>query len=228
MEILYLDNHLLVAVKPSGVLAQGDSSGDPDFLSQAKQYLKVRFNKPGNVFVGLVHRLDRPVSGVVVFARTSKAAGRLSAQFRDRTVVKEYLAMTEGRITEKMILRHYLKKDRFRTRVVRPTVSGAREAISECTPILVVGKWSLVHVLLKTGRWHQIRAQLAEIKHPIVGDTKYGAEPWSKTGIMALHCWRMSLVHPVTKERMQWVSPPPKLWPSEVNDFLSSHPNYLA
>jgi len=228
MEILYLDNHLLVAVKPAGILAQGDNTGDPDFLSDAKNYLKVRFNKPGNVFVGLVHRLDRPVSGVVVFARTSKAAGRLSAQFRERTVVKEYLAMAEGRITEKMILRHYLKKDRFRTRVVRPSVRGAREAISECSPILVVGKWSLVHILLKTGRSHQIRAQLAEVKHPVVGDTRYGAASWGETGGMALHCWRMSLLHPVTKQRMQWVSPPPRLWPREVNDFLSSRPNYLS
>ncbi|MFV1980506.1 MAG: RluA family pseudouridine synthase [Rhodothermia bacterium] len=228
MDILHLDNHLLVAVKPAGMLAQRDSTGDPDFLSDAKQYLKVRFNKPGKVFVGLVHRLDRPVSGVVVFARTSKAAGRLSTQFRERTVEKEYLAMTEGRITEKSVLRHYLKKGRFRTDVVRPTVAGAREAVLECNPILVVGRWSLVHILLKTGRPQQIRAQLAAIKHPILGDTRYGAGSWGKAGGIALHCWRMGLVHPVTKEPMQWSAPPPKSWPSEVFEFLSSRPNYLA
>ena len=130
MDILHLDNHLLVAVKPPGMLTQSDSTGDRDFLTESKRYLKVRFNKPGNVFVGMVHRLDKPVSGVIVFARTSKAAGRLSAQFRERTVEKEYLALTEGRVTEKLVLRHYLKKDRVRTRVVRPSVAGAREA--EC------------------------------------------------------------------------------------------------
>lgn len=228
MDILHLDNHLLVVVKPAGMLAQGDSTGDPDFLSEAKKYLKVRFNKPGNVFVGLVHRLDRPVSGVVVLARTSKAAGRLSAQFRERTVKKEYLAMTEGRVIGKSILKHYLKKDRIRTRVVRSTVAGAREAVLECNPILVVGRWSLVHILLKTGRPQQIRAQLAEIRHPVVGDTRYGAGPWGETGSIALHCWRIGLVHPVTKEPMRWSAPPPKSWPSEVSEFLLSRPNYLA
>jgi len=227
MDVLYLDNHLLVAVKPAGVLAQSDRTGDPDFLSEAKKYLKVRFDKPGNVFVGLVHRLDKPVSGVVVFARTSKAAGRLSAQFRERTVEKEYLAMTEGRFTERSVLRHYLKKDRFRTRVVRSTVAGAREAVLECSPILVVGRWSLVHILLKTGRPQQIRVQLAEIRHPIVGDTRYGAGSW-RTGGIALHCWRIGLVHPVIKEPMRWTAPPPKSWPSEVSEFLLSRPNYLA
>ena len=120
MKVLFLDNHLLVVVKPAGQLIQGDITGDLDLVSEAKQYLKDKFDKPGNVFVGLVHRLDRPVSGVVVLARGSKAAARLSAQFRDRTVGKRYVAMVEGRVAEKIELRHHLLKVRDRIKVVRP------------------------------------------------------------------------------------------------------------
>jgi 23S rRNA pseudouridine1911/1915/1917 synthase len=228
MDVLYLDNHLFVVVKPSGKLAQADSTGTSDLLSDAKAYLKTKFNKPGNVFVGLVHRLDKPVSGVTVFARTSKSASRLSAQFREQTVDKEYLALAEGRFAEACVLRHYLKKDPIRTRVVRASTKGAREAVMECNPVLVIGNRSLVHVRLKTGRAQQIRAQLSEINHPIVGDTRYGAASWVRDDDIALHCWRIGLRHPTTKEMMRWTAPTPRKWPSEVSQFFKSQPNYLV
>jgi RluA family pseudouridine synthase len=219
---LYLDNHLLVVDKPSGLLVQGDSSGRPDLLSEAKQFIKHKFAKPGNVFVGLVHRLDRPVSGVVVFARTSKAAARLSAQFRERQVHKRYLALVQGRVTEPGSLRHHLRKQERRVAVVRPGTKGALEALMDYRPLKVIGRWSLLEVVLKTGRPHQIRVQLSASGFPILGDTMYGAEPWLSADEIGLHCWQISLTHPTRKEIMEWTAAPPPSWPVEAIEFASS------
>lgn len=210
------------------MLVQGDRTGDPDLLSEAKRFLKVRFNKPGNAFLGLVHRLDRPVSGVVVFARTSKAAKRLSAQFRARTVDKTYLAIVEGRIAEALRLRDYLRKERPRSRVVSSSTPGSREAVLSCRPIMIIRSQTLVKISLETGRAHQIRAQLAHKGHPVVGDRRYGAASTHHKGSIALHCWRMGVEHPVRRETIHWSAPPPETWPEEVLERFSSKRNYLA
>jgi 23S rRNA pseudouridine1911/1915/1917 synthase len=228
VDVLYQDNHLLVVVKPAGMLVQGDRTGDDDLLSEAKQYLKIEFNKPGNVFVGLVHRLDRPVSGVVVFARTSKAASRLSEQFRSRIVEKSYLALVEGWLAEPLDLRHFLKKTRRRTEVVKQGTRRAKEAVLSCRPLKIIGRETLIEVDLDTGRAHQIRAQLAAEGHPVVGDTRYGAAPGPIRGAIALHCARMGIRHPVKKVRMVWSAPLPESWPSDVRSAASSLPNYLV
>ena len=203
MKVLFIDNHLLVVLKPAGQLIQGDITGDLDLISEAKQYLKAKFNKPGNVFVGLVHRLDRPVSGVVVLARTSKAAARLSAQFRDRTVRKRYVAMVEGRVAEKFELRHHLLKVGDRTKVVKPGTRGSKEASMVCKPMLVLGHSSLVSIDLETGRRHQIRRHLAHLHHHILGDTSHGKGRINRDfreafGLprLCLHAWRLSIRHP--------------------------------
>ena len=176
MTVLYEDNHLLVVNKPAGILAQADSTGRPDLLTESKEYVRHRFNKPGQVFLGLVHRLDREVSGVMVFARTSKSARRLSDQFRQRTPDKVYLAFVEGRIMDAQTLSHHVKKEARRSRVVKSNASGGKSAKLSLSPVMMHGRNTLLEVRLKTGRAQQIRTQLAHIGHPIVGDVRYRAQ----------------------------------------------------
>ena len=210
--ILYLDNHLLVVNKPAGMLVQGDSSGDPDLLSVAKEYVKERFNKPGQVFLGLVHRLDRPVSGIVVFARTSKAASRLSIQFRNRTVEKTYLAMVKGRLDGNGVLVNYLWKDHRVVRVVDEHHPKGMRAELAYEALSIDKDRTLVKVKLKTGRPHQIRVQLARLGFPIIGDFKYGANTRLEGRNMALHSFKLGIEHPTKKHRQRWVSDVPESW----------------
>ena len=214
-EVLYLDNHLLVVVKPSGMLAQGDATGDADLVTLAKAYLKKRFDKPGNVFVGLVHRLDRPTSGVVMLARTSKAASRLSDQFRRRVPTKRYLAVVEGglgdggRWTERED--GIDKGDGGSVRVV-PVGEGQRAALRYRT-LAREGGQSLVEVELQTGRKHQIRAQLAALGVPIVGDFRYGTPtPFANGHGIALHAYRLVVEHPTKREPVTVIASPPSAW----------------
>ena len=178
LRILYEDNHLIAVYKPAGMLVQGDHSGDPTLMDEVKYFIKQRDGKPGNVFLGMLHRLDRPVSGIVLFAKTSIGAARLSEQFREHTIEKIYHALVIGEPKEKSArLVHYLKKDADKNVVYaydRP-VEGAREAVLEYEVIEGDKKCSLLKIRLETGRPHQIRAQLSAIGHPIVGDVKYGA-----------------------------------------------------
>ena len=216
LEILFEDNHLLAVNKPAGVLSQGDATGDEPMLAAAKAYLKEKYGKPGNVFLGLVHRLDRPVAGVLLFARTSKAAGRLSAAFREGQVEKTYRAVVTGvPHPDRGTLRHWLRKnaDRRRTAVVGPETPGARQAVLDYRVMAAATAKSLVSVALHTGRSHQIRVQLAELGHPILGDLKYGAAAPLANGAVALYACRLRVAHPTRNETVIIEAPPPPQWP---------------
>ena len=209
VNLIYLDNHLLVVDKPAGMLSQGDATGDPDLLNLGKAYLKEKFDKPGKVFLGLVHRLDRPASGVMVFARTSKAASRLSRQFKVRSVGKRYLAKVEGRLDGSGRLVDYLWKDHRIVRVVNEDHPKGMRAELSYRALSVEAGTTLVEVELATGRPHQIRVQLSNLSHPIIGDFKYGSTTELDGRNLALHSHKLSVDHPTTGERMTWTAPLP-------------------
>ena len=209
MDVLFVDNHLLVVTKAPGVLAQADRTGDPDLLSMGKAYLKERFDKPGRVFLGLVHRLDRPASGVMVFARTSKAAARLSEQFRRRTVEKRYATIVEGVLEGAGIARGRIVADERSVRLVPADSPEGSEAELQWRALGSEDDLTLVDVQLKTGRKHQIRLQLAGMGHPILGDFRYGATRQLDGSNLALHCYRLGFHHPTTKEWMTFEAAPP-------------------
>jgi 23S rRNA pseudouridine1911/1915/1917 synthase len=213
--ILYEDNHVLAVDKPAGMLSQGDLSGDLDVLTVAKELLKRRGAKPGNVYLGLVHRLDRPVSGAMLLAKTSKAAGRLSRQFRERETVKLYRAVIAGVPTaEEAELVHALEKDTA-SRVTRVVTQGGKTARLSYRVLEQREGVSLLEVTLLTGLPHQIRAQLAAIGHPILGDRKYGAPEHlpSGPGAIALYSRTISFKHPVRDESVTIEAAPPPHWP---------------
>ena len=203
LKVIHEDNHIIVVIKPPNIPTQADSSGDPDLASVIKAYLKEKYNKPGNVFLGMVHRLDRPVRGVMVFAKTSKAASRLSDQFRRGIVEKEYYATVEGLVEgDSQTVVHYLLKDRDknRTKAFAKKRADAKKASLTYETIESDGKTTLLSVTPHTGRPHQIRAQLSAVGHPIVGDIKYGSKkPLADKSIM-LSAVKLSFIHPVTKE----------------------------
>lgn len=215
IEILYEDNHVLVVVKPPNMLTQGDRTGDEDLLAVLKEDLKARYNKPGNVYLGLIHRLDRPVGGAMVFAKTSKAASRLSDQIRRREFGKSYLAVVYG-IPEPMsgTLTHYLDKDENTNtvRIVNSSDEG-KKAVLDYSAIDSKEGLSLVSVRLHTGRPHQIRVQLSAIGHPLYGDQKYGAS-LNKPGMqLALWSAEVGFEHPTLKRYMSFASKPPEIYP---------------
>lgn len=217
LTILHEDNHLLVVLKPAGLLAQGDRSGAASVLEVARAYLKQKYAKPGNVYLGLVHRLDRPVSGVMVLARTSKAAGRLSAQFRDGSVDKRYLVVVEGEVPRPgATLRHHLAAEGDQQGVTRASDSpfdGSK--VAELRYIVQDSRRdrSLLEVQLMTGRRHQIRVQLARTGHPVWGDVKYGAQRRSGLPGIGLHAHTLTLAHPVGGAPLTFEAPPPAHWP---------------
>ena len=216
-KILFEDNHLLVAEKPAGVLSQSDTTGDPDMLTLLKAYLVEKYKKPGEAYLGLLHRLDRPVCGVMVFAKTSKCAGRISEQIRNRTVKKMYRAIVYGAFSEeKGSIRSYLLKN-SKTNLVEVFASKdeAPKEAKECLlDYVVLGNGriagvpvTLLSIDLHTGRSHQIRSQLASIGHPIVGDRKYGKGPNRFAGDILLESYHLEFDHPVSKERMVFELP---------------------
>ncbi|MBW7474114.1 RluA family pseudouridine synthase [Paenibacillus oenotherae] len=212
MPILYEDNHLLAVVKPPGILSQADDTLEPDMVTLLKQDLKDRYSKPGNVFVGLVHRLDRPVGGAMLFAKTSKAASRLSESVRSRSFDKQYIAVvhhTPGKPQDR--LRHYLRKDAARNIVTvhNSPVEGAKEAVLDYVVVAKHQNCTLVAVKLLTGRSHQIRAQMAAIGCPLVHDRKYGAPAVDGELDIALWSASVGVAHPITKEWMTFQSTPP-------------------
>jgi 23S rRNA pseudouridine1911/1915/1917 synthase len=214
LDVLYEDNHCLAVVKPAGVLTAGDRTGDESLLDRLKLYLKQKYKKPGNVFVGLVHRLDRPVSGVVLFARTSKSAARLSEQFREGTIQKTYRALVEGALAEPGgELRDWLLKDEEKNavRVVPAGTPGARECCLRYRRIQSTHGLSLVEITPLTGRSHQIRVQLAAYGHPICGDRKYGSKR-GLHGTIALHAARLIFDHPTRHEPVTVCAPDPSAW----------------
>lgn len=216
INILYEDNHLLIVEKPVNIPVQEDRSQDADLLTILKQDLKVRYNKPGNVFLGLVHRLDRPVGGVMVFAKTSKAASRLSDQLRRQTFDRTYLAVIKGEMKVKHAkLEHYLLKDTRKNIVSAYTkpYKNAKKAILEYEEIGSKDDWSLLSIRLHTGRPHQIRVQLAESGHPIYGDQKYGTEVNVKGQQIALWARTITIEHPTKKTEITIHSNPPNEFP---------------
>ena len=214
--ILYLDNHLIAVRKPAGILTQSDDSGGVSLMDQVKDWIKAEYKKPGKVFLGLVHRLDRPVSGIAVFARTSKGASRLSEQFRKQTTKKNYRALVEGTPqSQQASLTHYLRKEKSLKATVFPRATpNAKEAQLDYEVIETLQNTSLLDIHLHTGRFHQIRAQLASIGHPIVGDKKYGAHSALAEGQIALYAHRLVFNHPTSKEEIIIDCPPPKNWPT--------------
>ncbi|MCR4436592.1 MAG: RluA family pseudouridine synthase [Clostridiales bacterium] len=216
MKILYEDNHLLVVEKPVNVPSQKDDSEDPDILTMVKEDIKRRYNKPGNVYLGLVHRLDRPVGGVMVLAKTSKAAARLSEQIRSRKLKKVYLAVVHGEMDAVSgHLEHFLKKDASTNTVmvVSAWTEGAKEALLDYTVVGVENNLSLLRVRLHTGRPHQIRVQLSAIGHPLFGDQKYGARLNKPGQQLALWSNQITCIHPTRQEEMTFASIPPGAYP---------------
>ena len=210
IRILYEDNHLLVIEKPVNLPVQEDSSGDADLLSLLKAYLRARYEKPGEAYLGLVHRLDRPVGGVMVFAKTSKSAARLSAQFQSREAKKRYCAMVRGRPKSQDSLTDWLYKDEttFSSRVVPAETEGAKQARLRYALLGQAEDTALLDIELYTGRPHQIRVQLMNAGYPILGDQRYysGAVPGEQIRLWA---YALTLTHPTLKESMTFFSAPP-------------------
>ncbi|MBR1947084.1 MAG: RluA family pseudouridine synthase [Bacteroidaceae bacterium] len=219
MEILHEDNHIIVINKAAGEIVQGDKTGDKSLCDKMKAFLKEKYAKPGNVFVGLPHRLDRPVSGVVIFAKTSKALERLNEMFRVGSVKKIYWAITKERPAqpeaelECWILRNEKMNKSF---AYTKEVKGAKKAQLHYRHIAASQNYNLIEVELKTGRHHQIRCQLASIGCPIKGDLKYGAKRSNPDGSISLHARYVEFIHPVSKELIQITAhlPADKLWQS--------------
>ena len=214
--VVFEDNHLLVINKPAGWLVQGDRTGDPTLTDWGKSYLKEKYAKPGAVFLHPAHRIDRPVSGAVLFARTDKALGRLTELFRTQQVQKTYLALTIHTPSQHTAeLRHFLLKDEQRNTVrsfLKP-VPGAKESLTRYAFVRKAGPGALLSVHPLTGRPHQIRVQLAAIGCPILGDLKYGAPEALPDASIGLHCRSMAFVHPVRLEPIVVEAPlPPVAW----------------
>lgn len=219
MKILYEDNHIIIVAKAAREIVQGDKTGDTPLSEMVGSYLKNRYNKPGNVFVGVVHRLDRPVSGVVMFAKTSKALARLNSMLQQRHIEKRYLAIVktppkniDGKLT------HYLVRNKSNNRsyAYKNEVKGSKLAILKYRLIGNSNNYYILDIELITGRHHQIRCQLSSIGSPIKGDLKYGAERSNPDGSISLHAYRIIFEHPVSHKMIDVVAPLPEenLWQS--------------
>ena len=213
LKVIFEDNHIIVVEKPVNIPSQADKTGDEDMLTIIKEYIKDKYNKPGNVYLGLIHRLDRPVGGVMVFAKTSKAAARLSEQVRNKEFKKTYLAIVDGKLEKaKAVLENYLlKNERTNTsKVVEENTKNAKYAKLEYEVIKYNEETnlSLVKVNLHTGRHHQIRLQFANIGHSLYGDQKYGTRGKGKQ--ICLWAYELTIKHPITKEEMTFNTEPEK------------------
>ena len=234
LEILREDGPLLVVNKPPGISTQGVPGKYMTLESQVREYIKTTFHKPGNVYLGIPHRLDRPTSGVIVFARNSKTAARLAEQFAERSVIKEYLAIVEGEVSpETGSLSDWLLKDAERAfvRIVPEGTARAKFAELEYRVIAIRSGRTLLHLMPRTGRMHQLRVQLAARGWPVVGDRQYGI-PQSETqrtieteaetnflprlNAIALHAWRLTLKHPIRYDTLTLQAPPPSSWPEDL------------
>lgn len=212
IKILYEDNHLLVVEKPINMPTQEDDSKDPDLLNELKKYIKEKYNKPGNVYLGLVHRLDRPVGGVMVFAKTSKAASRLSEQVRTHKLEKSYYAVIEGKLESGTLKDKLLKDPKTNNTIVSP---NGKESVLSFENITYKDGLSLVDIKLETGRSHQIRVQFSSRNHPLYGDQRYNKH--AKVGEqIALFAYKLSFEHPVTKERLEFKLDKPNKYPWNI------------
>ena len=219
MKVLYEDNHIIVINKAAGEIVQGDKTGDESLCDTMKAYIKEKYAKPGNVFIGLPHRLDRPVSGIVVFAKTSKALERLNRMFSEGSVKKIYWALTKGipQPAEAELESWILRNEKMNKSFSYPKeVKGSKRAVLHYRLAAASQNYNLIEVGLKTGRHHQIRCQLSSIGCPIKGDLKYGAQRSNPDGSISLHARYIEFVHPVSKEQIAITAPLPddRLWQS--------------
>jgi len=213
LDILFEDNHLIIVNKAPGDLSQGDITGDQTLGDKIKSYLKKKYDKKGNVYLGIAHRLDRPTSGLIIFTKTSKALSRINELFKKNEIKKTYWAIVnlmEEKISDKLV--NYLIKNKKQNKsyVTNSLNKESKKAILNYKKIYDLNKFSLLSVNLETGRHHQIRTQLANIGYPIKGDLKYGYPRSNKDGSIHLHSRKISLIHPVTKKQIQIIANPPK------------------
>lgn len=231
LEILYEDNHLIAINKSGSDLVQGDETGDEPLSDRVKEYIKDKYKKPGEVYLGVVHRLDRPVTGVVLFARTSKALTRMNKMFQDKEVKKTYWAVVKDLPEEEeATLRHFILKDSKKNKSYAfPKMRlGAKEAILSFRHVSSAAKYHLLEVDLQTGRHHQIRCQLAKIGCPIRGDLKYGFARSNTNGGISLHARKISFSHPIKQEPIEIIAPVPtddNLWREFENVTLPKRKN---
>jgi 23S rRNA pseudouridine1911/1915/1917 synthase len=221
-DVVYEDNHLIAINKVAGVLVQGDQTGDQALSESLALYLKKKYNKPGNVFAGVIHRIDRPVSGLVLFSKTSKGLSRMNEVFRSRDVQKTYLSLVEGRVEhlegklESFLIKDGAKNKSFSGKGER---GGYKKAVLSYEVLEYLDNYTLLKVLPLTGRHHQIRVQLSEMGHPIKGDLKYGAKRSNADGSICLHAHQLTFTHPIKNEELTITAPLPK---GDIWDHISS------
>lgn len=225
--ILFEDNHLIVINKQSGEIVQGDKTGDEPLSETVKKYIKTKYNKPGDVFLGTPHRIDRPTSGIVIFAKTSKSLARLNKMFQQKEIQKTYWAIVKNEPPQKeATLIHFLKKNEAKNKSVAKLqdFDGAKRAELTYKVIHQFQQYFLLEILPKTGRHHQIRVQLASIGCPIKGDLKYGFSRSNKDASISLHARKIAFIHPVQKELLEITAPGPSndvLW-NEANELFNT------
>ena len=213
LQVLFEDNHIIIVSKRAGDITQGDKTGDKPLSDVVKEYVKDKYNKPGLVFIGTVHRLDRPTSGIVIFARTSKALERLNKMLRDKVIHKTYWALVKNlpkKTSDTLV--NFLKKDTEKNKsfVYKKEIEGSKNAILHYKVIKKLEHYFLIEIDLETGRHHQIRTQLSHIGSAIKGDLKYGFPRSNKDGSISLHARKIKFIHPVSKEEIQITAPTPK------------------
>ena len=212
LQVLFEDNHIVIVNKRAGDITQGDKTGDKPLSDVVKEYIKEKYNKPGEVFLGVVHRLDRPTSGIIIFARTSKALERLNKMLREKTIQKTYWAIVKNQPKkESNTLINFLKKNpkNNKSSAFAKEIDGSKKAILHYKTIKKLDNYSLLEIDLETGRHHQIRCQLATIGSPIKGDLKYGFNRSNKDGSIHLHARKINFIHPVSKEEISIIAPVP-------------------
>ena len=217
IDVIFEDNHLIAVNKKSGEIVQGDKTGDEPLSERVKKYLKVKYNKPGNVFLGTIHRIDRPTSGIVIFAKTSKALSRMNEKFRQNKISKTYWAIVKNRLPKKNdLLEHYLLKNQKKNKSFLSTEEKGKFSVLEYNFLNNLNNYFLYEIFPKTGRHHQIRVQLSTIGSPIKGDLKYGAKRSNTNGGINLHAKKIDFNHPVTKENVSIEAncPKEKIWNS--------------
>lgn len=222
LSVIYEDNHLIAVNKPAGILSQGDKTGDEPLSYYVKRYIKDRYNKPGEVFLGTIHRLDRPVSGVTVFARTSKALTRMNALFKERKIQKDYIALVQNRPPkDQQKLENYLVKDHRinKVRCYQREVKNSKKSTTHYKVLSRINDIYALNVSPLTGRPHQIRVQLANIACPILGDLKYGSPKKFTPNAIALHCFGLEFIHPVKKTNIRITAMPPHIANWDLFDF---------
>jgi 23S rRNA pseudouridine1911/1915/1917 synthase len=222
MTVLYEDNHIIIVNKTCSEIVQGDKTGDVPLSETVKEWLKAKYGKPGNVFCGVVHRLDRPVSGAVIFAKTSKALARLNEMFKNKEVKKTYWAIVRNKPQEaEATLKHFLLRNEKQNKSYASDTEKphAKEAVMSYRLIACSDNYSLLEIDLQTGRHHQIRCQLAKIGSPVKGDLKYGAERSNPDGGISLHARRIAFIHPVSQHPVEVTAPVPdnSLWKTLEN-----------